>query len=51
MIRVLLGISMASLAANGILVYFWLATREWFRLHRADLHLQGNRAGVPRHLR
>ncbi|HLA37014.1 MAG TPA: hypothetical protein VJZ02_00940 [Candidatus Brocadiales bacterium] len=50
MIKVLLGISIASLVANGILAYLWLATRKWFRLYRADLHLQGKRADVPRHL-
>ena len=51
MVRILLGISIASLVANGVLGYLWLATRKWFRLYRAGLHLQGNRKGVPRHLR
>ncbi len=50
MVRVLLGISIASLVANGILGYFWLATRKWFRLYRADLHLLDNRTGVLRRL-
>ncbi|MDO8137241.1 MAG: hypothetical protein Q6354_06330 [Candidatus Brocadiales bacterium] len=49
--QVLLGISIASLVANGVLGYLWLATRKWFRLYRADLHLLGNRKGVPGHLK
>lgn len=47
---ILVGISIVSLIANAVLSYFWLATRKWFRLYRADLHLMGNRNGVPRHL-
>lgn len=49
--RILLGIVIASLVANGILSYLWLATRKWFRLYRAGLDLMGRRSGVPRHLR
>ena len=39
-----------SLIANVVLSYFWLSTRKWFRLYRTDLHLLGNRKGVPTHL-
>lgn len=48
---VLLGIVIASLIANAVLSYFWLATRKWFRLYRAGLDFMSKRTGVPRRLR
>lgn len=51
MFHVAIAFLVVSLVANGILGYLLWATRKWFRLYRAGLDLQGNRTGVPGHLR